>query len=647
MIKRGSIHFRTYLILLFFLIYLISMVLIASYFIFYRLPRLEEQNIRSVSDASRELAVRFEQMLSSIQEQTRLFVLSSEYLDPGDMENLIESMTDPLGIQSVLLVDEGGIVTAAAAAGRGYQKSSLILGNDLFYNPLFMEAVKRERPVWSDKYLSPLGGDTAIAVAVSGEEYTAIAEVSWEYIISTLKLARAEDYLSVWILDGRGNVVADTEGVYATGVDNLMNLDFVRKALQGDIVIPEQDFMRKKFNVSSSYSEYLGWVFITRIPVGKDNPDINSRFTDLLFLLLGQAFLILFLTPLLARPISFSMSSLAAYAARIADHSTEGPWKSHLVWEINGLAENLRFMAGEVQQREASLRDLNQDLEDRVKERTEELGQANSDLRQSLDYLNRMKDELVEAEKLSALGSLVAGISHELNTPMGNALMAVSAMMDRHREFLKIPVEDLNRQDLADYLEQVGTGLSISHRNLEKSSELVSSFKQVAVDQTSSKRRVFSLDQMLTDLLLALQPLLKASPVRIVREFQKGVTLDSYPGILGQIITNLVTNALIHGYEESTPGEIYLTSSLEGDDRAVVTVRDLGKGMSEETMCRIFDPFFTTRHGEGGSGLGLSIAFNGARKVLGGTIEVESAPGEGTLFKVIIPLKAPLLEVRE
>ncbi len=640
---KGSIHFRFYLILLFFLIYLICMVVTVSYFALYRLPRLENKNRFSVRSASEDLKARFEILLNAVLEKTEIFVMSCDYLDRETIDLMIREMTDPSDIKSVILVDDRGIVVSAVSQEASYQDSSRILGNDLSYNPLYMEVLKEGGPVWSDKYLSQLAGDSTIAVAVPGRHFTAIAEVSWEYIQSTLQLARSEDYLSVWIIDKSGDMVADTEGIYTPGVDNLMWIDFVRQALKEDIFIPRQSFKRRNYHLSSNYSDSLGWVFLTRVPVGLEHPDIYSRMTDLVILLLVQFLLILVITPLVASPISMSMIRLAEYAQRIADQSTEAPWVPHRVSELNTLAANLRYMAGEVYQREASLRDLNKELENRVKQRTRELKDANSELQQSLNSLNRMKDELVEAEKLSALGSLVAGISHELNTPLGNALMAVSAMMEQHRNFKNIQEGELTVNALEKYLEHIGTGLSISHRNLEKSSELVSSFKQVAVDQTSSKRRTFSLEEMLSDLLLTLQPLMKRSPVRIVRNLQSGINMNSYPGMLGQIITNLINNAVIHGYGGDQPGEIFLTSESLNADRVVITVRDNGKGMSEEVLGKVFEPFFTTRQNEGGSGLGLSIAINGVKQILGGTIEVDSKQGEGTVFRVNIPVNAPHL----
>lgn len=644
MIQRRTIPFRNYMILLFLVVGFISLVLVSSFIFFYRLPQLEKQNEQSVTLASDILASRSEVMLGAVLEKLKLLAVSSNYLNKEQLDlvvhDLIEQNED---IKALLLLDENGITVSASITGPAYQSGKSMIANDMSYNPLYLEALKSGHPVWSDEYLSLLAGDTTIGVAVPGGRYTAIAEISIEYLLSTIKLAVGDLSLDVWVLDRRGEVVVDTKKVYTAGVDNLMGIDFVKQAAQGNVTIRDVEYKGAKYDIASSHSEHLGWIFLARMPAGMSHPDINSRMVDMLILIISQALLILVITPFAASPISRSMKDLAFYASEISDQKVEIPWVNQSVKEINLLAENLKFMADEVKHREQSLRNLNQELEDRVIRRTKELRTANRELESSLLDLNMMKDELVEAEKLSALGALVAGVSHELNTPLGNALMAVSTMTDNHAVFQEIKEEELTLNDLESYKEHIGTGLAISQRNLEKAAELVRSFKQVAVDQTSSKRRRFSLDEMLEELLLTLHPLIKRSSVKIVRNLQMGIVMNSYPGILGQIITNLITNAVEHGYRDKDKGEIFLFSHQESPEEVIIRVEDNGRGMSEAVQKRIFEPFFTTRQGHGGTGLGLSIAFNGAKKVLGGFLEAESEPGKGSVFTLRLPVDAPQL----
>ncbi|MBF9017069.1 MULTISPECIES: sensor histidine kinase [unclassified Oceanispirochaeta] len=642
--RRRTIPFRIYMILLFIVVGMISLLLVSSFVFFYRLPQLEKQNEQSISQASEALAGRSELMLGSVLEKLRLFAVSSNFLTQEEMSHVVDDLIEQNeDIQAILLLDENGIVVSAAIKGPAYQSGGTMIGSDMSYNPLYLEAIDLGRPVWSDQYLSLLAGATTIGVAVPGGHYTAIAEVSIDYLLSTIRLAVGNLNLDVWVIDKRGEVVVDTEKIYTPGVDNLFGIDFVQQASRESITILDVSFKGVRYNIASSLSDSLGWIFLVRMPAGLAHPDIYSRITDMFILIIIQGLFIVVITPFAANPLSRSMKDLADYAAELSSFKVQAPWVYQSVSEINSLADNLKFMADEVQQRETSLRDLNHELEVRVIRRTRELRVANKDLNISLRDLNMMKDELVESEKLSALGALVAGVSHELNTPLGNALMAVSTMNDRHEEFKKIREGELTVNDLEDYKEHIGTGLAISQRNLEKAAELVRSFKQVAVDQTSSKRRSFSLDEMLSELLLTLQPLIKRTPIKIVRNFQMGIDMNSYPGILGQIITNLITNAVEHGFNGKYKGEIFLFSEQESPDEVLIRVQDNGRGMSESVCRKIFEPFYTTRQGHGGTGLGLSIAFNGARQVLGGSLEAESELGKGSTFTLRLPVNAPQL----
>ncbi|MDC7235665.1 MAG: ATP-binding protein [Spirochaetales bacterium] len=644
MTRFGSISFRLYLIILFISVGSVSLVLVSSYIMLYRLPQLEKQNERSVSVASEVMAARSELMLASVLEKLRLFAASSNFLSSGQVNEVIHDfLEDNEDIQALLLLDEKGITVAADIKGPSYQSGQTMIGNDLSYNPLYLDAIEYRKPVWSDKYLSLLAGDTTIGVAVPGGQYVAIAEVSIDYLLSAIRLAVGSEYLDVWVIDRLGEVVIDTERVFTPGVDNLMGLDFVQQAARENITLLDVDYNGVRYNVASSHSDFLGWIFLTRMPAGLAHPDIYSRIVDMFILVIFQGLLIVMITPLASSPVSRSMRDLAVYASELSGSKVQPPWVSQSVREINVLADNLKFLADEIRQRENSLKELNSELEDRVVQRTRELRSANRELEKSVQDLNMMRDELVEAEKLSALGALVAGVSHELNTPLGNALMAVSTVYEHHLAFTGISGEDLTVQDLESYKEHVGTGIEISQRNLEKAAELVRSFKQVAADQTSSKRRSFSLEDMLSELLLTLQPLTKRTPVSIIRKLQPGISMNSYPGILGQIITNLITNAVQHGYGSGEEGLIILSSQQLEEDEVVITIQDFGKGMSKTVSKKIFEPFFTTRQGQGGTGLGLSIAFNGARQVLGGNLEVESEPGGGTLFTLRLPANAPQL----
>ena len=287
-------------------------------------------------------------------------------------------------------------------------------------------------------------------------------------------------------------------------------------------------------------------------------------------------------------------------------------------------------------------RDLNETLETRIFERTAELAHRNADLAKTLDQLNLTRDELVESAKLAALGSMVAGIAHELNTPIGNGLTVATTLEGRTSDFKKEMAAGLKRSTLDAYVADAAFASDILVRSLDKAATLVSSFKQVAVDQTSSQRRKFMLHDTLSEVLMTMGPGLKRTGCQVLlTEPPDDFELDSYPGPLGQVVTNLIANSVLHGYEGREPGEIRIVVSRADDDHATIEVSDDGAGVPEGNLSRIFEPFFTTRLGKGGSGLGLSIARNIVVGTLGGKLSLKSTPGRGVTFTVWIPQSAP------
>ena len=291
---------------------------------------------------------------------------------------------------------------------------------------------------------------------------------------------------------------------------------------------------------------------------------------------------------------------------------------------------------------ELAYRELNASLEQRVNERTEALSRSNVELSKAMGTLQHAQNELVQSEKLAALGSLVAGIAHELNTPVGNSLMAASTLEDYSRDIAAaVGAGALKRSMLDKFLQDNKTATDILVRNLRRASELITSFKQVAVDQASAQRRTFQLSEVVKEILITLGPTLKKTPFVIDSNIDDSIELDSYPGALGQVLVNLINNALIHGLSGLEHGKIGLYAFPYENGWIELTLSDNGHGISPENLPRIFDPFFTTRLGQGGSGLGLNIVHNLVTGVLGGKLEVASQLGWGVRFAIRLPLCAP------
>lgn len=267
------------------------------------------------------------------------------------------------------------------------------------------------------------------------------------------------------------------------------------------------------------------------------------------------------------------------------------------------------------------------------------LEQQNAALAQALTQLKDAQTELVRQEKLASLGQMVAGVAHEINTPLGICVTATSHLVQE----LKLTREELaagemTEDSLAAFFDVVDQSLRIMTTNTQRAAALVRSFKQVAVDQSSDNIRNFELGTYLHEVLLSLQPKLKGRPVEVAIDCPRDLQLESFPGAVSQIVTNMVVNSLIHGFERDQAGHISIRAALEGE-MVVFEYGDNGAGMDSETLAKLFDPFFTTKRGSGGSGLGGHILFNLVTNVLGGSLRVESSVGQGLQYFLRFPCK--------
>jgi len=274
---------------------------------------------------------------------------------------------------------------------------------------------------------------------------------------------------------------------------------------------------------------------------------------------------------------------------------------------------------------------MNENLEKMVKERTIEL-------ENSITELKLAQKQLIETEKLASLGGLVAGVAHEVNTPIGVCLTAASFLKEKTDELNKLYTEqNLSKQEFDDFLKDAVDSASIIIDNIRKADELIYSFKQIAVDQTSEQKRKFNMKTYMEQIFYSLKPKLKRTKHNINFKCEDELEIESYPGDFSQVITNLIMNSLIHGFEDKEEGEIDIEVFVE-DIGIIIIYKDNGKGINEEQKKKMFEPFYTTKRGKGGSGLGMYIVYNIVRKKLNGTIEVYGSPGKGIEFKIEIPL---------
>ncbi|CAN5751637.1 hypothetical protein BH11PSE12_BH11PSE12_08030 [soil metagenome] len=366
--------------------------------------------------------------------------------------------------------------------------------------------------------------------------------------------------------------------------------------------------------------------------------------TSLLSLILAVAFILLVLQWRLVLPIKLLMSE----SDRLANGQLNEPIRldredelGHLALSLEATRQALQRTFKELEVKNHQLLEYSGTLESKVRQRTQELENANQHLETALTNINSAQNELARIERMAALGSMVAGVAHELNTPLGNCLLVASTLSDETRHFINLMKEGaMRRSDLNRYTETASESTKLLLRGLQQSARLVGDFKQVAVDQASAQRRKFFLQVMLQELAALLHSSLRKTPFTLELDIPADIALDSYPGPLGQVFTNLVNNAVVHGLDGLSEGHMRCFAQKQGD-HVLIIFEDNGKGIPADIIKRIFEPFFTTKFGQGGSGLGLSITFNIITNVLGGEIRVSSTPGKGTRFEISIPLAAP------
>nr|WP_315395139.1 CHASE domain-containing protein [uncultured Duganella sp.] len=268
---------------------------------------------------------------------------------------------------------------------------------------------------------------------------------------------------------------------------------------------------------------------------------------------------------------------------------------------------------------------------------------ARSDLAAVVRTLRQAQTNLVTSEKMAALGALVAGVAHELNTPIGNSLLTASALSDMVREVERRLATDggLKRSALDAHLAEARKACDIMNTSLARAADLITSFKQVAVDQASGQRRSFRLDEVVRDTLAAYATQLRRRACEVVVDVPGDLEFDSYPGSLSQVLSNLIGNALLHGFDGRECGAVTIAARRAGAGMVTLEFRDDGVGMTAGTLHKVFDPFFTTKLGQGGSGLGMNIVYNIVTGVLRGSIRVDSEAGKGTCVTIELPVDPP------
>lgn len=388
----------------------------------------------------------------------------------------------------------------------------------------------------------------------------------------------------------------------------------------------------------------VGYVYIQ---VGTDyikriTNNMFLRYSVIIFMLILVTLLI---TIILNRFITIPMSDMANKVQDISKHKQfnlrieQMPFK-----ELDILARNINIVLNRAETQLAKLSDAkqltyqqNKDLENKVNKRTQALKDSNNELLSTLEKLHQFQGQLVESEKMASLGDMVAGVAHEVNTPIGLGVTASTLLSDRLLEIKKaFDDKTLKSSQLKKFLVEGEENTAIIYRNLKRAAELIASFKKVAVDQSSEEARTFNIKNLFDDILLTLAPQIKKLPFIINVDCPSELVIKSKPGPINQIIINLIQNSINHGFDDRDHGVITIQTSISSD-MLTIDYHDDGRGIEPSIMNKIFEPFTTTKRGSGGSGLGLHLVYNLVTQALGGKISFISEIEKGVNFKIIIP----------
>jgi two-component system NtrC family sensor kinase len=319
---------------------------------------------------------------------------------------------------------------------------------------------------------------------------------------------------------------------------------------------------------------------------------------------------------------------------------------STLIDSFNQLTDKLNSELKRKEEAQQALAETNNRLEQRVEQRTKNLQDAINELHNTLENLRNTQSQLIESEKLASLGAMVAGVAHEINTPIGLCITTHSFIKDMFKEMRqRFENDSISKSNFTEFMTNMEDSVDILSKNLERAAKLVKSFKHVSEDQAGEAARKFNLEEYLQEILSTLHPKLKMTQHLVNINCANDVDLYGYPGALSQIMTNLVMNSLLHGFENIVKGTI--TIDVEHyKDHVELRYADDGQGLTKEAQVKIFEPFFTTKRGYGGAGLGMHLVYNLVSQTLQGSIQLQQL-SKGCAFIITIPTQIHIPEITQ
>ncbi|KPH64617.1 ATPase [Pseudoalteromonas porphyrae] len=393
-------------------------------------------------------------------------------------------------------------------------------------------------------------------------------------------------------------------------------------------------------------NEVKGYVYI-RGGLERLNAYINKKIIVDLILTLFVLVLVYFVAKRIQKRIVDPIDQVTLLLQDVSkNHNYSARAPKTNITEINILSSSLNIMLTRTQNQierhkndKQEIKQLNQSLEEKVNQRTIALREANQELLDTLERMHQYQNQIVESEKMASLGQMVAGVAHEVNTPIGLGITGSTLLRDKLAEISAgFDQKKLTSNQLKRFIDDGLENLDLIYRNLNRAAELISSFKKVAVSQDGELNALVNISELISDVLLSMRTDLKSKDPKITTHCPSTLVMETKAGPLQQVIQQLLSNSLIHGFKDSIDNEIELTVE-RNESSLIIHYTDNGIGVDKSIKKRIFDPFVTTKRGEGGSGLGMHLVYNLVTQALGGSVYFDEQNQDGTRFIITLPLK--------
>lgn len=624
-IKKKLIAVNLYQATIPMIVLAIFLMLTIAFFAFLQMIQRSHDIMRSIDVEADRYLSQYDRKLDEIYS---VVMLNTDYIQMDKTLDAYVNNNDE--IMSLILLDKNGISVSGAP------KHIININHDYSGHKYFKNLNDLGDTYWSDVFIVRESNMPMVSISKKFDDITIVLQVNLEVLTRFLNTFEITDHSYIAIADYSGTYLAHTNYSFVTTRGHDPNIIDLPNNTSKYVTYNDQYML-----AFHNYLDKNNWSILYY-------QSVWDTLAPLLFILIiGIVAIVLIGTRALNSVIklnnelSSEVKELVTWSERVATGEYSIQLKKSSIAEFNNLYNAFDIMTKSILSREEELEErkreiikINQGLELEVKNRTLEL-------ENSLEQLQKTQAQLVQKEKMASLGRLVSGVAHELNTPIGVALTAISYMEQKNEIFIEQLLEQkISKHDLENYMTIVNESTDIVHRNMDRASELISNFKRVAIDQEKMTNETINIRDVIDATVTSLSIEIKRKKVKSTFIFEGDLNCHSYPGAISQVITNLVQNSLLHAFDAISEPTIAIECYEDPvNDSIIINYWDNGKGIDSKELDKIYDPFYTTASGRGGTGLGLNIVYNLVTGSLMGDIRYKDDAKYGVFFEIILPKK--------